>query len=151
MTVLHLIFRLDGEAYALEASRIAEILPWVDALQAAQGAAGGVNAINYRGGVVALIDLAVLTLGRTAERRLSTRIVLAHAPQSGKLVGLIAENATEITRIAPGDFKTTGLAGPGRDHLGPIAIGPHGPIQRIELDRLPLVAGYGDPPLQRSA
>jgi chemotaxis-related protein WspB len=151
LTVLHLIFRLEGQAYALEASRIAEILPWVDALQAAHGAAGGVNAINYRGDIVALVDLAVLTLGRTAERRLSTRIVLAHAPKSGKLVGLIAENATEIARIAPGDFKTTDLAGPGRDHLGSIAIGPHGPIQRIELDCLLLAAGYGDPPLQRSA
>lgn len=110
--MLHLISRLDGQAYALEASRIAEILPWVDALQAAHGAAGGVNAINYRGDIVTLVDLAVLTLGRTAERRLSTRIVLSHAPQSGKLVGLIAENATEIARIAPGDFKATDLGGP---------------------------------------
>jgi chemotaxis-related protein WspB len=147
--VLHLIFRLDGEAYALEAARIVEILPFVNALKAARASAGGAGAINYRGVIVPLVDLAAMTLGRASQPRLSTRIVVARRAQSGELVGLIAENATEIQQIEPDDFASTGLAVPGESYLGPIAIGPRGPIQRIELDNL--LPSQGDPSLQMSA
>lgn len=151
--MLHLIFRLDGEAYALEAARIVEVLPLVDALRAASGAAGGAGAINYRGRIVPVLDLAAMALGRASQPRLSTRIVLARRAQAGELagelVGLIAENATEIRRIEPDDFRSNSLADPGASYLGPIALGPRGPIRRIELDRL--LSGHGDPPLQRLA
>jgi len=75
--VLHLIFRLDGDAYALEAARIVEILPLIETLRAPSASAGGAGAINYRGVIVPVVDLAVMTLGRPSQRRLSTRIVLA--------------------------------------------------------------------------
>lgn len=146
--MLHLIFRLDGETYALAAERIVEILPLVDALRTASASAGGFGAINYRGVIVPVLDLAAMTLGRASQRRLSTRIVLARCAQFGGLVGLIAENATEIQRIEPNDFKATSL-GQGASYLGPIAVGPRGPIQRIELDHL--TPGHGDPSPQRAA
>ncbi len=147
--MLHLVFRLDGEAYALDASRIVEILPLVNTLKAARPSAGGVGAINYRGLIVPVIDLVAITLGRAFQAQLSTRIVVARRGQSGALVGLIVENATEIQRIAPADFATNSLADQGVNHLGPIAIGPRGPIQRIELDRL--LPGDGDQSLQSVA
>jgi chemotaxis-related protein WspB len=149
--VLHLIFRLDGDAYALEATRIVEILPLVDALRAPSASAEGAGAINYRGLIVPVLDLAAMTLGRTSQRRLSTRIILARCAQTsesaGELVGLIAENATEIQRIEPDDFRSNGLADQGTSYLGPIALSSRGPIQRIELDHLS--PGQGDPPQLR--
>jgi chemotaxis-related protein WspB len=148
--VLHLIFRLDGQAYALEAARIVEILPLVDALRATPAPAGGAGgAINYRGLIVPVLDLAAMTLGRASQPRLSTRIVLARCAKTGELVGLIVENATEIQRIEPDDFKSNSRADQGASYLGPIALSARGPIQRIELDRLP--PSHGDPSLQRSA
>lgn len=153
--MLHLIFRLDGDAYALEAARIVEILPLVDALRAPSASTGGAGAINYRGLIVPVLDLAAMTLGRTSQRRLSTRIILARCAQTcesagesaGELVGLIAENATEIQRIEPDDFRSNGLADQGASYLGPIALSSRGPIQRIELDHLS--PSHGDPPQLR--
>ncbi|CAN7328497.1 chemotaxis protein CheW [Phenylobacterium sp. LjRoot225] len=134
--MLHLIFRLDGEAYALEAARIIEILPLVDALRTASASARDAGAINYRGQIVPVLDLAAMTLGRASQRRLSTRIILARCAQSDELVGLIAENATEIQRIEPDDFIANNRADQSANYLGPIALGPRGAIQRIELDHL---------------
>jgi chemotaxis-related protein WspB len=149
--VLHLIFRLDGDAYALEAARIVEILPLVDALRAPSASTAGAGAINYRGLIVPVLDLAAMTLGRASQRRLSTRIILARCAQTcesaGELVGLIAENATEIQRIEPDDFRSNGLADQGASYLGPIALSSRGPIQRIELDHLS--PSHGDPPQLR--
>lgn len=147
--MLHLIFRLDGDAYALEAARIVEILPLVETLRAPSASAGGAGAINYRGVIVPVLDLAVMTLGRPSQRRLSTRIVLARCAQSGELVGLIAENATQIQRIEPGEFRSSGRADQGASYLGPIALNPRGPIQRIELDHL--LPSHGAPPQLRLA
>jgi chemotaxis-related protein WspB len=147
--VLHLIFRLDGEDYALDASRIVEILPLVNITKAARASAGVVGAINYRGAIVPVVDLAAMTLGRASQVRLSTRIVMARRGHAGELVGLIAENATEIRRIAPADFAANRLGDQGPSYLGPIAIGPRGPIQRIELDHL--APRDGDQSPQRAA
>lgn len=147
--MLHLIFRLDREAYALEAARIVEILPLVDALRATSASARDAGAINYRGQIVPVIDLAAMTLGRASQRRLSTRIVLARCTRSGALVGLIAENATEIQRIEPDDFISDGRPDCDASYLGPIALGSRGPIQRIELDHL--LPSHGDPSQLRLA
>lgn len=134
--MLNLILRLDGEAYAIDASRIVEILPLVNTSKAARGPVGFAGAINYRGLIVPVVDLAAMMLGRASRGRLSTRIVLVRLGPAGELVGLIAENATEIQRIAPGDFSSDALLDQGSSYLGAIAIGPRGPVQRIELDRL---------------
>ena len=134
--MLHLVFRLDGEAYALDASRIVEILPLVNTSKAARESAGQVSAISYRGLLVPIVDLAATLLGRASQPRLSTRIVLVRRAQSGELVGLVVENATAIQRLEPRTFAETRMPDRGPGYLGPIAIGPQGPIQRIELDHL---------------
>ena len=147
--MLHLIVRLDGAAYALDASRIVQILPLLNFLKVAHPLVRIAGTINYRGEVVPLIDLASMTLGRPSRVRLSTRIVLARRGPSGDLIGLIAENATELQRIAPAAFTSNGLADQGPGFLGAVAIGPQGPIQRIEWDRL--MSGDGEQSPLRAA
>ena len=68
---------------------------------------------------------------RSARRRMSTRIIVVHHPyDDASLIGLIAENATEMLRLDPSQFA-------------PFAPGPQGLVQRVELEDLlpaPLLA-----------
>ena len=56
--------------------------------RAPQGVAG---LFDYRGKRVPVIDLSLLTLGKPAQQRLSTRIVLVHYGEKADLLGLIAQ------------------------------------------------------------
>ena len=99
--MLFLLFQLGHDRYALEASRVLEVLPLLE-LKRLPGAPMGVAGIfNYRGRPVPAVDLSELTLGQPASERLSTRIVVINYPdETGKFqpLGLIAEHATEIIR-----------------------------------------------------
>ncbi len=94
--MLFLVFELARDRYALDVSQVAEVLPLVAIKQIPQAPPAVAGILNYRGAPVPVIDVSQLTLGRPAERRLSTRIVLVHYPDADgqtRLLGLIAERA----------------------------------------------------------
>ena len=94
---------------------------------------------NYRGAPVPVIDLSQLTLGRPAARRLSTRIVLVHYPDADgrtRLLGLIAERATQTVRREPTDFVSSGVTSDGAPYLGPVATDARGLLQWIDVRTL---------------
>ena len=99
--MLLLLFQLGPEQCALDVRQVVEVLalpelrPWPGAPPAVAGV------LNYRGVQVPVVDLSQCALGRPALRRLSTRIILIRhslAPGDERLVGLIAERATETMR-----------------------------------------------------
>jgi chemotaxis-related protein WspB len=137
--VLFLLFQLGEERYALEAGEVVEVLPLVALTPIAQAPPGVAGIFNYRGAPVPAIDLSQLALGRPARRRLSTRIILADYRGEGgdaHLLGLIAEKATETLRRDAADFVPSGITNPAAPYLGPVAMSPSGPVQKIELSRL---------------
>jgi len=137
--MLFLVFQLGPDRYALEAKRVAEVLPLVDIKNIPHAPNGIAGVFNYRGTPVPVIDLAQLTLGQPARRCLSTRIVLVH-DMSGwgeqRVLGLMAEHATETVRRDPADFVPSGVANGAAPYLGPIASDARGLMQWIEMDRL---------------
>src|SRR3979490_1767316 len=91
---------------------------------------------NYRGAPVPVIDVSQLTLGRPAERRLSTRIVLVHYPDADgqtPLLGLIAERATQTVRHEEKDFVESGLLRQGTWRPGPVPGDARGLLQWIDV------------------
>src|SRR6187399_2400232 len=105
--MLFLVFEVAGDRYVLDVTQVAEVLPFVTITQIPQAPAAVAGVLNYRGAPVPVIDLSQLTLGRPAERRLSTRIVLVHYPGAEgqtRLLGLIAERATQTVRREKTDF-----------------------------------------------
>ena len=137
--MLFILFQLGADRYALAAGRVAEVLPLV-ALKALPGAPAGVAGLmDYRGAAVPVVDLSALALGRPAEARVSTRVlVVRHGAGGGdgRLLGLIAERATGTIALRPEDFQATGVANDGARYLGPVAAHPGGLIQRVELEAL---------------
>ena len=137
--MLFLLFRLDDDRYALEAGKIVEIIPTVAVKRIPRAAAGIVGVIDYHGAPVPLVDLNQLALGRPARSRLDTRIVIVEYQDGDgtlRLLGLMAERATETARRDPVDFAEPGVRSSAAPYLGRVATDAHGLIQWVELDRL---------------
>jgi chemotaxis-related protein WspB len=137
--MLFLLFELGSDRYALDVRQIAEVLPLVEVKQIPRAPQAVTGLFTYRGALVPVIDLSLLTLGRPAARRLSTRIVLVHYPdQSGHthLLGLVAERATQAVRHETSDFVASGVTNPGASYLGPVATDARGLLQWIDVRTL---------------
>lgn len=124
---LHLEFELGADRYLLPVAQVAAVLP-LPALKALPGAPEGVaGVLNYRGKPVPVLDLPRLALGRPAELRRGTRLVLVNypAPAGSRLLGLIVERATTVARVAAEAFETAGS--PAAAWLGDVAAPPPPP------------------------
>lgn len=137
--MLFLLFQLGDDRYALEASRVVEVVPMLD-LKRLPGAPQGVAGIfNYRGQPVPAVDLSHLTLGQPAKERLSTRILIVKCQfddGAERLLGLVAEHATEMLRKEPVDFVDAGIRVGAAPYLGPVLMDPKGVIQWVDERRL---------------
>jgi len=132
--MLYLLFQIGSDRYALEAGEAVEVLPLVGLKQVPQAAPGVAGIFNYRGEPVPAIDLSELTVGRPAQERLSTRIIVVDytgaAGQRGRL-GLIAERTTELMRREARDFVESGVKVGGAPYLGPVLMDGRGIIQLL--------------------
>jgi len=137
--MLFITFQLGDNRYAFDVSQIEEILPLVNIKPAPDAPNGVAGVINYRGAPVPVIDLSELTLGRPAQRRLSTRILVVHyaTDRGGKrLLGLIAEKALETVRRDTNEFFSTGVSSDRIVYLEPVATDAHGLLQWIDVKKL---------------
>ena len=137
--MLFLLFQLGNDRYALEASRVVEVVPMLDLKQLPQAPQGVAGIFNYRGQPVPAVDLSDLTLGTPSKERISTRILIVKC-QAGdgaeRLLGLVAEHATEMLRKEPGDFVDAGIRVGTAPYLGPVIMDPKGVIQWVDERRL---------------
>jgi chemotaxis-related protein WspB len=136
--MLLLVFRLGDDRFALDSGRIVEVLPLVSVKRALGAPAGIRGTFRYRGRFVAAVDLSERLLGRPAEQRLGTRVVLATITgESGPLLlGLIVENATETIRCDPAQIVPPAIASSDRPWLGAMIVDADGPVQLIDVDQL---------------
>ena len=104
-----------------------------------QAPKGFVGLINYRGQAVPAIDLGLLTAGTPAAERLSTRIIIVRLRAAGgaeRLLGLVAEQATQMIRKDPAQFLEPGFNNPGAPYVGPFMMDSEGTVHWISPDRL---------------
>ena len=137
--MLFLLFQLGSDRYALQASRVIEVLPLVDLKQIPDAPKGIAGLFNYHGRPVPAVDLSELTLGRRSGTNFSTRIIIINYPdEAGRNhpLGLIAERATEIIRRDSKEFVEPGLKLGGAPYLGPVLMDRHGLIQWVNEQRL---------------
>lgn len=137
--MLFLVFQLGSDRYALEASRIVEVVPFLDLKRIPRAPTGVAGLFNYRGHPVPVVDLCALTLGHPAAERLSTRIIVVnHSNSRGEshLLGLIAEHATEIIRKDARGFAKPGMNVAAAPYLGPVYLDRDGAIQWLHEQRL---------------
>jgi chemotaxis-related protein WspB len=137
--MLFIFFKLGKDQYAMEASRVIEVVPCLP-LRPQPGAPGYVAGIfNYHGVVVPVVDLGTLASGVPCQERLSTRIMLVeHTLKDGakKTLGLIAEAVTDAIEKEPSDFSAAGVATGQAPYLGHLALDDGGMVQRVLPEHL---------------
>jgi chemotaxis-related protein WspB len=137
--MLFVLFKLGNDRYALEASRVVEIVPLLELKRIPAAPKGVAGIFNYRGRSVPALDLCELALGSPAQERLSTRIIIVNHPDgrgTNQWLGLIAENATEILRKDAAAFVDSGLQGAAPPYLGPVLMDEKGIVQLVREQRL---------------
>jgi chemotaxis-related protein WspB len=137
--MLLLVFQLGGDRYALDVAAVNEVLPFVAVRPIPLAPEGIAGVFDYRGTPVPVVDLSALTLGRRAERNLSTRIVVVNYPDGAgetRHLGVIAEKATQTIRREAGDFSDAGVRSDGGAYLGPVTRDDAGLVQRVDVTRL---------------
>ncbi len=137
--MLYLLLEVAGQQYAVEASRVVEVLPLVQVTVIPRAPTEVAGIFSYRGRPVPLIDLRRLNLRRPARPKFSTRIILVddHGPEEAeRLLGILAERVTETTRREPGEFVDTGFANPATPYLGGVITTPGGLVQRLDVLQL---------------
>lgn len=138
--VLHLLFRIGEQRFALDAHEVAEVLPRLPLKPIAQTPDWVAGVLAHRGALVPVIDIGALSFGLPAPIRTSTRLVLVHYrldPQRPDLLlGLILEQATDTLRCQPGEFQPYGLDNQQAPYLGPVREDAQGLVQRISVQDL---------------
>jgi chemotaxis-related protein WspB len=115
--MLFLKFRIGGESYALDTAQIVEVLPLLEITPVPLAPVGVAGLVNYRGSFVPVVDLSELMLGEAARPHISTRLILVRYGEH--LLGLIAEQATDMMQREAGSFADTGIACDAAPYLGP--------------------------------
>lgn len=136
--MLFLVFQLGTCRFALAAAEVVEVLPVVACRPLPHAVPGIAGLFVYRGTPVPLVDLMQVAFGQPCRRRMSTRIILVNYPDEGtsRLLGLLAEQSTEMIRREEADFSSTGVTVENSPYLGPVTRDEQGLIQRMEIDRL---------------
>ncbi|HEX5420783.1 MAG TPA: chemotaxis protein CheW [Gammaproteobacteria bacterium] len=124
--MLLILFRIGTGTYALDTSKITEVLPLIeiDPLPDAQPGVAGL--LNYRGISVPVIDLSALAAHGSVRKLLSTRLLVLRAGEAphSPLFALLVEGATETLRVDPGPLhagapvEDSGWFGPVTTHRG---------------------------------
>ena len=136
--MLFLLFQVGPDRFALEASRIVEVVPLVHLRRIPHAPRGVAGLFRYRGQVVPAVDLTELLLNRPAAERLSTRIIIVTHPDdhgNPRLLGLVAEQVTDLLRKEASEFPDK-AAKPGPVSRPSVIADEHGVIQWIHEGRL---------------
>jgi len=137
--MLMLLLTVGDERYAVEVKRIIEVVPMAELRRLPRAPECVAGLFHYRGGVVPVVDLCRLTVGKPCARRLSTRIVLMDYPGrdgASHALGLLAERVTETVVVNPDDLNDAGLSVRDAPYLGRVGAAGGQMIQTLELDRL---------------
>lgn len=110
--MLLLLFETSDGRYALDSTQVVEIIPYLNPKKIPGAPDYVAGIINYRGEPVPVFDLCVLSGGTACKHFYSTRIILIHYPmdhEKDRLIGMIAEKATDVFRCRDTDIRSSGI------------------------------------------
>lgn len=134
-----LLFEVANQRYGLDVSEILEVVPAVDLRKLPGVPASVAGVFCYRGAIVPVLDLSQMLVGRPAQQRFSTRIVLVrYAGASGgeHVLGLLVEGAAQGLAEGVGDLMSPGVKTPEAPYLGPITTRGQGTVQLLRIGEL---------------
>lgn len=137
--MLILLFYVGKDSYAIESSRVVEVIPRVPLRKTHHVPDYVAGLFNYRGKIAPVIDLCHLIQGTPSRFYLSTRIIMVKsANQDAKLqyLGLMAERIIHTLNKVETDFINSDDRMNEAPYLGEIILDQKRMIQRIHLEQL---------------
>jgi chemotaxis-related protein WspB len=134
-----LLFEVAGQRYGLDIADVIEVVPAVHVRPLPGSPSYVAGVCRYRGTMVPVIDLSALIGGRPSVARLSTRLILVRHPGpsgAGRVLGLLAEHATDGVMTDSSSSSTTGFSTPEAPDLGGLADDSGRTIQFVKVEHL---------------
>lgn len=119
--MLHLLFRIGHEAFAVAAGDIDAVLPCPDLEPLTLAPAHVAGLLRYRGQVIPVLDLNVLSGAEPCQRLLSTRIMLVRSAVGAGL-GLLVEETLDMLNPDVPEAIAPEVLGAGRPWLAPMVF-----------------------------
>lgn len=133
--MVHLLFRLGQEIFAVPVVDIERVLPLPDLATLAAAPAHLAGLLRYQGRLLPVIDLKMLLAGEPCQRLFSSRIVLVRAKEDS-LLGLLVEQATEMQDLDSPQALAPELLG-GGEWLSPeLFVTRQGLARRVDWQTL---------------
>jgi chemotaxis-related protein WspB len=137
--MLMLIFHIGDNLYAIDSSRVVEVIPRVSYRPVHHVPDYVAGLFNYRGTIVPAIDLCHLIRGTPSQANLSTRVMMVSYPgQNNKLqyVGLMAERVIRTLKKSKSEFVKSGIQNTEVPYLNEMIMDEKSMIQHIDLEQL---------------
>jgi chemotaxis-related protein WspB len=137
--MLLLTFRAAGNAYAVEARRVIEIVPRIAVRTVPHAPGFLVGLIHYRGAIVPVIDMGLLMGGAACRTTLDTRIIIAEYPVASRdqgMLGLLAERVNDLKDVTAEHQVSPAMNIPEAVYLGPIFRADDILVQVIDVAEL---------------
>jgi purine-binding chemotaxis protein CheW len=105
--VQHLTFKLDEEVFAINISKIREVLEFITITKVPRTPDFMCGVINLRGGVVPVIDLRIKFGIEVAERTVDTCIIIVEVTLEGEttLIGALVDSVQEVSEFESGQIE----------------------------------------------
>ena len=137
--MLLLLFHLGDERYAIDSTKVVEIIPQVLLRKLYQAPKYVAGVFNYRSKIVPAIDLCYLIGEYPSRHCLSTRIIIVNYPMpdcTTRYLGLMAERVTDTLYKSENELMSTELTSEVAAYFGEIIPEKDGMIQRLRVDKL---------------
>jgi chemotaxis-related protein WspB len=134
-----LVFHVAGQPYAVEATRVVEVVPRLDLRPLPHAPEGLVGLFRYSGRMIPVIDLGIVLGDRPSPPFLSTRIVLVDdqtPARSQPALGLIAEQVSDVRRVSDDRIDAQPAMLGQNPYLGPILSTEDGLIPLVAVERV---------------
>ena len=137
--MLLLLFHLGDERYAIDGTKVVEIIPQVLLRKLYQAPKYVAGVFNYRSKIVPGIDLCYLIGEYPCRHCLSTRIIIVNYPMpdgTTRYLGLMAERVTDTLYKSEEAWMSTEVSSEVAAYFGEMIPEKDGMIQRLRVDKL---------------
>ncbi|MGK7962839.1 chemotaxis protein CheW [Crocosphaera sp.] len=138
-SMLLLLFHLGDERYAIDSTKVVEIIPQVLLRKLYQAPKYVAGVFNYRSKIVPAIDLCYLIGDYPCRHCLSTRIIIVNYPLpdgTTRYLGLMAERVTDTLYKPESEWIPTEVTAELAAYFGEMIPEQDGMIQRLRIDKL---------------
>jgi purine-binding chemotaxis protein CheW len=103
MSVLHVVFKVDGAEYALPAADVLQMESFTGATPVPGAPSHVAGLVQVRGRVIPVVDARVRFGLPPVQRSLDTRVVVGQL--GNRTVGLLVDSAREVLKLDPAQVK----------------------------------------------